>query len=154
MNNQKTLEELFGYKSNQYELLGIETIEEKKYYVCALKDDKYYSMILIKNLEERGSDSKLNFVLDYERLNDKVMKIADIQVYEKSIGQGSILMKYAINYLFTETDIRIVTGFLSPVDSDHFDRLEDFYKKFGFEVSFVVDSEGNKTSGRIEKKIK
>ncbi|GEQ15600.1 hypothetical protein [Clostridium butyricum] len=154
MDNKEILDKLFGYNSNQYELLGSETIEEKKYYICALKDGNYYSMILMKNLEERGNYPKLNLLLDYERINDKVMKIADIQVYEKCIGQGSVLMKYAINYLCTETDIRSIIGFLSQQDADHFDRLEHFYKKFGFEVSFAVDSEGNRISGRIEKKIK
>ncbi|CDM68425.1 Hpothetical protein [Clostridium bornimense] len=154
MDNQEILEKLFGYKANQYKLLGSETVEDRKYYICALKDEKYYSMILMKNLEERGSDSKLNFILDHERLNDKVMKIADIQVYEKCKGQGSILMKYAINYLCTETDIRIITGFLSQQDADHFERLEHFYKKFGFQVSFAVDMQGNKISGKIKKIIK
>ena len=42
-----------------------------------------------------------------------------------------------------------ITRWLSPIDRDHFDRLEHFYKKFGFNVEF----KNNRTEGIIFLKI-
>ncbi|MGH0950891.1 hypothetical protein [Bacillus mycoides] len=44
-------------------------------------------------------------------------------------------------------EVSRISGMLSPVDSNHFDKLEHFYKKFGFEVEFNTD----RTEGSIKK---
>lgn len=54
------------------------------------------------------------------------------------------LMEYFLKYCKT-TPAEYISGSLSSVDADHFDRSEHYYKKHGFKVEFY---EGRK-SGRI-----
>lgn len=61
----------------------------------------------------------------------KYIYIDDINVLSINSGEGSILMEHLINYC-EATDFAYIKGFISPVDSDHFDRLQHFYEKFGF----------------------
>ena len=70
--------------------------------------------------------------------------IDDIMVEDKEIGNGSILMEYFLKYCKT-TPAKYISGSLSSVDSDHFDRSEHYYQKHGFKVEFY---EGRK-SGSI-----
>ena len=53
-------------------------------------------------------------------------------------------MTYLFRYL-KKQDVSEVKGLLSGVDKDRFDKLEYFYKKNGFKVSFNED----RTSGGI-----
>lgn len=73
------------------------------------------------------------------------IKIDDILVEDNNVGNGSILMPYFIDYC-KNTDAEYITGWLSSVDMDHFDRSEHFYKKHGFEVQFNEE----RTSGSIK----
>ena len=73
------------------------------------------------------------------------IKICDIIVRNNNIGNGSILMNYFMEYCKT-TNAKYIAAWLSPVDMDHFDRLEHFYKKYGFSVTF----NGYRTSGSIK----
>jgi len=82
---------------------------------------------------------------DFETKSNYVF-IDDIQTTDKEIGNGSIAMKYFINEA-AKTEATYISGSLSYVDRDHFDRLEHFYKKFRFEVNFNA----TKTSGTTKK---
>ncbi|MGE7924722.1 hypothetical protein ACQKND_16285 [Viridibacillus arvi] len=82
---------------------------------------------------------------DYETKSNYIF-IDHIQTTDKEIGNGSIVMKYFINEA-AKTGATYISGSLSYVDQEHFDRLEHFYKKFGFEVKFNP----TRTSGTIKK---
>lgn len=69
---------------------------------------------------------------------DPYIEIDDILVVDDDVGNGSILMPYFIKYCKT-TDAKYIRGQLSSVDKGHFDRLEHFYKKHGFNVKFTPD---------------
>ncbi|WP_353892916.1 hypothetical protein PRVXH_002306 [Proteinivorax hydrogeniformans] len=72
------------------------------------------------------------------------IKIDDIINIDDNIGNGSIMMEHYIK-LAKSLGVEYISGLLSEVDKDHFERSERFYKKFGFEVSFNE----NKTNGSI-----
>ena len=58
------------------------------------------------------------------------------------------MIKYFIKECKQE-GLEYIDGWLSDVDKDQFDRLEQFYKKFNFDVKFNE----NRTSGNIKLKI-
>ena len=60
--------------------------------------------------------------------------IDDVEIYSINQGHGSMLLKNVINF-FHGAGFRMLSGEISSVDSDHFDRLRHFYEKFGFEVA-------------------
>lgn len=60
-------------------------------------------------------------------------------------GNASLLMPYFIAYCKT-TSAHYISGELSSIDKDHFDRSVHFYTKHGFKVSFNE----TKTSGSIK----
>lgn len=73
----------------------------------------------------------------------KSVHIDDIIAVKEDHGNGSILMPY-----FIECCKRIgatcITGDLIPKDRNDSDRLEHFYKKFGFDVAYNdIRSKGN-----------
>lgn len=74
----------------------------------------------------------------------KYIIIDDINNIDDNIGNGSIMMEYFIK-LAKSLGVAYISGELSSMDKDHFDRLEHFYKNFGFIVSFNED----RTSGSI-----
>ena len=73
------------------------------------------------------------------------IKIDDILADDENVGNGSILMRYFIEYCKT-TDAKYICGQLSSVDKGHFDCLEHFYKKHGFSVVFTPE----RSSGSIK----
>ena len=73
------------------------------------------------------------------------IRIDDIITVNDNIGDGSIMMKYFIEEA-RKTGAEYISGELSSVDKEHFDRSEAFYKKHGFTVKFNDD----RTSGSIE----
>lgn len=80
----------------------------------------------------------------------KILYINDIQMVDNEIGNGSIAMKYflkTVEKLKESMNIEYISGSLSSVDIDHFDRSEHYYKKFDFEVIF----DEKRTSGSIKK---
>lgn len=100
-------------------------------------------LIRIELYEHKGKPSTLTAVL-----NGSTINIGDIQMARDCRGFGSIAMKTLIDYA-KEIKVKKITGELSQVDVDHFDRLEYFYGKHGFEVIFNTD----RTEGSIELKL-
>lgn len=97
-------------------------------------------LIRIELYQSKGKASTLTSVLNKDTIN-----IGDIQMVRNCRGFGSIAMKMLIDYA-KEINVNRITGELSLVDEDHFDRLEYFYKKHGFKVMFNK----NKTEGSIK----
>lgn len=75
------------------------------------------------------------------RIFDEYLYIDDIDMVRNEIGNGSIAMKYLIKTA-NEIGVPFIKGNISPVDKDHFDRLEHYYKKFGFKVKFNKERTG------------
>lgn len=98
----------------------------------------------ITGLPRIVSTFKEDYDEDYNIVSNHLY-IDDVQNEDDNIGNGSILMKYFIKSA-KQNQVKYINGWLSPVDIDHFDRLEHYYKKFGFDVNFNED----RTSGSIE----
>lgn len=62
------------------------------------------------------------------------MLLGDFQAKIENRGYGSILLRNMVK-LARDLGINTVNGNLSAVDSDHFDKLEYLYSKYGFEVN-------------------
>lgn len=65
----------------------------------------------------------------------KMILIGDIESRIENKGYGSLMMQ-AIIKLARILKVVIITGNLSTVDDDHFDKLKHFYEKYGFNVDF------------------
>lgn len=85
---------------------------------------------------------------DYSK-NITHIYIDDIQTEHINCGNGSIMMKYFIEAA-KKTDATYISGAISSEDINHFDRLEYYYKKFGYDVHFNDD----RTSGGIKLDLK
>lgn len=65
----------------------------------------------------------------------KTILIGDIEAGIENKGYGSIMLSHILK-LAQKLKIREIKGNLSSTDSDHFDKLEYFYRKHGFQVKF------------------
>lgn len=74
----------------------------------------------------------------------RTVLIGDIVSYIEGRGYGSIMLSRIVE-LARRLGIRELKGNLSSTDSNHFDKLEHFYKKHGFKVRF----DPRKLSGSI-----
>lgn len=63
------------------------------------------------------------------------MEICDIEVFGENEGRGygSILLQSLINFSI-ENSVNTIIGWISQTDKNHFDKLDYFYKKHGFNV--------------------
>lgn len=138
--------------ADYYEILGEEEINGEKVYICGQKDEDGYCMFTVRDFRRLNFYPKMNLI--YFEDEDSTVKIADIITGEfTDKGYGSILMEYFLEYLKSRQDIIKINGVLVIDDKDHFDRIEHFYEKFGFNVEFRLDENGDRTGGRIEKVI-
>lgn len=97
---------------------------------------------LIK-VELHHSNKRYSVSIITTTVSDGVLNIGDIHMQYNCAGLGTIAMACLLKFA-KEQKYSKVTGWISSVDSDHFDRLEHFYKKFGFDVVFNKgSSEGN-----------
>ena len=81
-------------------------------------------------------------------IKDTYIWIDDIFAIDENAGNGSKLLEC----LFTkakEMNIEEIKGELATVDISKFDKLEHFYRKNGFDVSFNKD----RTRGGIIKRL-
>lgn len=84
--------------------------------------------------------NKKGIVLNQIRLSakyssDETIELGDIEVFGENEGRGygSLLLNSLINFA-SDNSIKTITGWISYADKDHFDRLDYFYKKHGFDV--------------------
>ncbi|PEI52379.1 hypothetical protein [Bacillus pseudomycoides] len=133
--------------SPQAEMIGIE------------KNKKNDEVFVFKVLSEPSLDIRLyetsNYSYQIPTLSATVYNnshqkpdyiwICGIKSPTEDIGNGSIAMKYLIK-IAKKMNVSHISGRLSPEDRERFDKLEHFYKKFGFEVKFNND----RTEGSIK----
>lgn len=81
--------------------------------------------------------------------SSNMVTVDDIQCKEKNNGYGSTLLSYFID-LAQKQQIKVIAGWLSPVDRDRHDKLERFYKRLQFDVYFLPDSNEGVIIRRIE----
>jgi hypothetical protein len=143
---------------NECTVLGIATNKvEETFHVCALKkNDSDWMMILLKRpdypyLAPPRINLETTYAYESKNWNERILKIVDIIPDDNNIGNGSIMMNYLLKDVKQHPEIKRIVGTISSVDKDHYDRLEHFYKKFGFSVEFYTDNNGEKTGGSIEK---
>lgn len=104
-----------------------------------------------------GSDIRFslygkNYDQSHPRINASYVKRPDVEEYieindiitAENHGNASLLMPHFIAYCKT-TSAHYISGELSSIDTDHFDRSAHFYTKHGFKVSLNEA----KTSGSI-----
>lgn len=138
--------------ADYYEILGEEEINGEKIYICGQKDEEGYCMFTVRDFRRFNFYPKINLI--YFEDEKRTVKIASIITGEHTDkGYGSILMEYLLNYLESRQDVKKINGVLVSDDKDHFDRIEHFYEKFGFNVEFRLNENGEKVGGRIEKII-
>jgi hypothetical protein len=128
-----------------YELIGIEKNKEEYMIVEKLqwKGEKNHFHILLDS--PRYSYKKPRIITNRYYIDD-IIKIEDIITVVQNVGNGSLAMKHFIE-TSRRNGIKKIIGNINSVDKDHFDRLEHFYRKHNFIVTF----NGTRTCGRIEK---
>lgn len=67
-------------------------------------------------------------------VSERRILIGDIEAFVENKGYGSSMLKNIIK-LARDIGVREITGNLSEVDSDHFDKLKYFYVKHGFKIA-------------------
>lgn len=89
---------------------------------------------------------KKGIVLNRIRLSanytcEETVEIGDIEVFGENEGRGygSILLDSLINFA-KDNSINTISGWISYADKNHFDKLDYFYKKHGFNVIWGSDS--------------
>ena len=136
-----------------YDILGKEQLKGKEIYICAQANEEGYCIFTIRDFDRMNFYPKINLIY-CENEESNTVKIADILTGTyTNMGYGSILIKYVLEYLNQRKDIKKINGALVEIDRDHFDRLEHFYKKHGFNVKFKEDENGKRINGKIEKLI-
>ncbi|MFJ7890529.1 GNAT family N-acetyltransferase [Lysinibacillus xylanilyticus] len=83
---------------------------------------------------------KKGIVLNRIRLSatyksEDIIEIGDIEVFGENEGRGygTILLQSLINFAI-ENSVHTISGWISHTDKEHFDKLDYFYKKHGFDV--------------------
>lgn len=137
-----SIKNAFSHPNTSIIGFGTTKRNEEVFIVKSENKDKIYMKLYDVN-HDFYTCSKIITTIYYSE-ECKYIGIDDIQVINIDSGEGSILMKYLIDYC-KATDFAYITGFISPVDSDHFDRLQHFYEKFGF--TFKLNE--NKKQGHI-----
>lgn len=126
-------------KDGRYQILEIiKDKDEKDIIIIQNKREGYGGTdldILIYQLTEPIRTD--NFLIKFlTQIRENNIYIQDIITYEHntSKGYGTIAMDYLKKVAHTE---RVpITGWISPADMDHYDRLIHFYQKNGFEVTY------------------
>lgn len=78
------------------------------------------------------------------------IELCDIEVFGENEGRGygSILLNSLINFAI-ENSIKTISGWISYSDKDHFDKLDFFYKKHGFNVIWSSESNNDNKAANI-----
>ena len=139
--NKRRFKSLLEYKTLQGLILPRDYEGHWFIHLSSKPDEIIEDRCVVMYLSTDNKDviCKANLVYDFEK---KSMLIGDIKSEVENRGYGSLVLKSIIS-LANEIGAQEIIGNLSIVDSDHFDKLEHFYSKHGFDVSFHNDhSEG------------
>jgi hypothetical protein len=134
------------FKESNQVIVGVETNKNGEEVLVVQRINARDISIMLYSDKYKECNNHPRIMATYEKTHEEVefIHIDDIIVQDEEVGNGSILMKYFIEYCKTTT-AEYISGSLSSVDANHFDRSEYYYKKYGFTVEF---SEGRK-SGSI-----
>lgn len=91
--------------------------------------------------------NKRGVVLNRIRLSANYVSEDRIDIYDLEVfgdnqgkGYGSILLNSLIN-IANGDSVKTISGWISKTDEDHFDKLDHFYRKHGFDV--IWDNSSN-----------
>lgn len=90
-------------------------------------------MLILFQKQRSASIARMKLVIDPKKSE---LFIGDFESDIENKGYGSILLRNVIK-LAKMIGVKWITGNLSAVDSDHFDKLEHLYSKHGFKVSIL-----------------
>lgn len=126
----------------------ISTLIEKQYRPIRIvknkKGDRYVLTEVVNNtsfvrigLFDINNELSLINRLDATKKDNDCLHICDIWIDEKqrNYGNGSILLEEFLS-MAKDMGYTQITGRLAGIDLEHFDLLNHFYKKHGFEVEF------------------
>ncbi|MBJ8107908.1 MULTISPECIES: hypothetical protein [Bacillus cereus group] len=128
---------IFNFYKNA-EIIGIKRNKEKEELFVFKKREGAFVYIRMcgESYLAINSFPKINAkILEKSHTRGYCLFIEDILITKENVGNGSIAMEYLIK-VAKEIGVPCIKGSISPVDIGHFDRLEHFYKKFGFKVNF------------------
>lgn len=89
-----------------------------------------FAMLILFQKQKSAQIASIKTVYDYDK---QELFIGDFESHVENKGYGSILLRNVIE-LAKRLNCKVITGNLSSVDSDHFDKLKHIYEKFNFEV--------------------
>lgn len=90
-------------------------------------------MLILFQKQRSASIARMRLVIDPKKSE---LFIGDFESDIENKGYGSILLRNVIK-LAKMIGVKWITGNLSAVDSDHFDKLEHLYSKHGFKVNIL-----------------
>ena len=93
------------------------------------------NLVLVRRTDLRQV-AHMKLVVDME---ESEILLGDFESKIEDKGYGSILLRNLIK-LAKDLEIKSIRGNLSPADSDHFDKLEYLYSKYGFKVKILGNS--------------
>lgn len=143
--NDKLAETRILIENKEKELDYLSTITEKGYSILELIPKQ--SLVVYQRYSNPFIDI---FVDNYSKqitvvkiqgsiLGDDLIEIDDITSYEVNKGYGSLAMKHLQK--FASFNKKNISGWISPVDKDHHDRLIAYYKNHNFVISYNHQNE-------------
>lgn len=113
---------------NGYEVLGIEKNRSGEWIIIFSN----WEYIYVGHWHGHYNDHVLALAYSFTPDNKRIV-IDDIQTTRFNKGYGSFAMKYLLE-LAHKQKVEAISGWISPFDWDHIDRLKRFYEKHGFIV--------------------
>lgn len=105
-----------------------------------------HSCVLWMHSRNYGSKVVCRAALVYFE-DKKELLIGDIESNPEGQGFGSIMMRCIIDVAH-KLEASSITGNISAVDMDHFDKLQHFYEKHGF--TFILNKSGKEGSIQLK----
>ncbi len=139
LNSTDALDSLADLTSKGVQVIGIQK-REYEYYIAAI-----YAISKSKKITWCERTTILLFKFPRVNTLDKVammhiemktschIEIVDWTAYPVNHGYGSILMSMVLEH-YRNAGYQTISGWLSPVDNDHKERLYHFYRKHGFQI--------------------
>ncbi len=132
---KQRFEQNLDYEGRQGTILEVDP--ERQWFV-ALADHKFDDfrkfgapMVILFQRRSSTSIARARLVIDPKKSE---LFIGDFESDIENKGYGSILLRNVIELART-INVSRITGNLSAVDSDHFDKLKYLYSKHGFKVN-------------------
>lgn len=127
-------------------ILGVEKVDNELFFVTLRVGEN--PMLCLENFSRKNNYPVLYFDETFvDKMGTRKIKILDLfSKISENRGVGTILLSYLEKYA-SQVNTVSITGELSSVDNEYFKKLEYFYTKNGYTVSFNPA----RTSGMIKK---